>query len=374
MHEANTQALAATERAIEAGIERGFHPGAQVYVSHGRRVVADFAIGEREPGRSLTKDTLMCWLSAGKPITAVAIAQLFEAGRLNLDDPVARHVPEFAAEGKDRITIRHVLTHTGGFRGVRFRFPGDGWAGIIEKICAAKPEPNWPPGGKAGYHPHAGWFMLGEIVQRLTRESISQYTRDHIFTPLGMDDSWLGMNEQAHATYRATDRLGALMDTSGAEPKPHGFHQLDQLSVPKPGGNAFGPMRELGRFYEMLLAGGQLDGPRVLEPETIELLTTPQRIGMHDHTFKRTIDWGLGVIIDSKRYLDSPDTVMPYGYGPHASPRTFGHSGWQSSAAFCDPDHELVVAMLCNGTPGEKPHYQRMHELLGAVYEDLGLA
>jgi CubicO group peptidase (beta-lactamase class C family) len=374
MTDALTEALPLMHRALEAGLAQGLHIGAQVYVSRDRQVIADYALGHAQPDKPLDADTLMCWLSASKPITAIAIAQLFEVGALNLDDAVAKYVPEFAAHGKDRITLRHVLTHTGGFRAVRFRFPDDGWAGIIEKICDAKPEPNWPAGEKAGYHPHTGWFILGEVVQRVTGQPIDQYVREHIFEPLAMHDSWLGMNERACQIYEGQSRLGALMDTSKDTPRPHVFHHCEQVALPKPGGNAFGPIRELGRFYEMLLSGGQLDGPRVLEPETIELFTSAQRVGMFDHTFKHTIDWGLGFIIDSKHHADDPNAKIPYGYGPHASPRTFGHSGWQSSAAFCDPEHNLVVAIICNGTPGEKPHYQRMHELLGAVYEDLGLS
>jgi CubicO group peptidase (beta-lactamase class C family) len=367
----SSERLQLTQARLQQGLEQGLHRGVQVYVSQGGETVADFALGEAEPGQPLVPDTLMCWLSASKPITALAIGQLFEAGRLNLDDPVARHVPEFAAHGKDGITLRHVLTHTGGFRKVRFRYPDDGWAGIIEKICQAEPE--HAPGEKAAYHPHTGWFILGEVIQRITGEALSDYLRQHIFLPLRMNDSWLGMNEQAYDIYTAQGRLGALMDTSKDDPRPHVFHQRDYVTIPRPGGNAFGPMRELGRFYEMLLAGGQLDGPRLIEPETIELLTAPQRVGMFDHTFHHTIDWGLGFIIDSKHHASADDANIPYGYGPHASPRTFGHSGWQSTSAFADPDHGLVVAILCNGTPGEKPHYQRMHQVLGAVYEDLGL-
>jgi len=371
MPETTAARLPETTRLIETGIERGLHLGAQLYVSRGGEAIVDLACGEREPGEPMASDTLVCWLSASKPITAVAIAQLFEQGRLNLDDPVAKHVPEFAAHGKDGITLRHVLTHTGGFRKVRFRYPDDGWAGIIQKICDAEPEHQ--PGESAAYHPHSGWFILGEVVQRIADESLPDYLRQHLFEPLAMHDSWLGMTEQAHAVYDAHGRLAALMDTSQTPPRPHVYHKRDYVTLPRPGGNGFGPMRELGRLYEMLLAGGQLEGPRVLEPETIELFTSPQRVGMDDHTFKRTIDWGLGFILDSKRHADTPDANLPYGYGPRASQRTFGHSGWQSSAVFADPEHALVVALHLNGTPGEKPHYNRMHELLGAVYEDLGL-
>ena len=82
------------------------------------------------------------------------------------------------------------------------------------------------------------------------------------------------------------------------------------------------------------------------------------------------MDWGLGFMVNSAIW--GLDTV-PYGYGPHASPRTFGHGGSQSSASFADPEHGLAVAVICNGMPGEAAHQTRIREILKAVYEDVGL-
>jgi CubicO group peptidase (beta-lactamase class C family) len=82
------------------------------------------------------------------------------------------------------------------------------------------------------------------------------------------------------------------------------------------------------------------------------------------------MDWGLGFIINSARY--GADTV-PYGYGPHASPPTFGHGGSQCCTAFADPEYELAAAIIWNGRPGEAPHNQRLRETLAALYQDLQL-
>src|SRR2546425_9165540 len=92
--------LPRTLAALERGMEQGLHVGAQAYVSHDGQTVADFAIGVARPGVPMGRDTLMPWLSAGKPLAAVAVAQLWERGLLDLDDPVARHIPMFAANGK----------------------------------------------------------------------------------------------------------------------------------------------------------------------------------------------------------------------------------------------------------------------------------
>src|SRR5690606_15741702 len=102
----------------------------------------------------------------------------------------------------------------------------------------------------------------------------------------------------------------------------------------------------------------------MLRPQTVEALTARHRVGMFDHTFKRILDWGLGFIVNNQHLGGS----IPYGYGPHASMRTFGHGGRQSSIAFADPEKKLVVALAFNGMPGEKEHDQRIGPILSAVY------
>ncbi len=129
--------IPATRAVIEQGIAAGLHIGAQVYVSIHAQPVADLAFGQSRPGVPMTPDTLMLWLSGSKPVGAVAIAQLWEQGKLGLDDPVARHIPEFAQNGKESITIRHILTHTAGFRWVETGWPTESWEQIIARICQA---------------------------------------------------------------------------------------------------------------------------------------------------------------------------------------------------------------------------------------------
>src|SRR4029434_3199740 len=137
--------LPRTRAVIEAGIAEKLHLGCQLYASANGQTVADLAIGEARPGEPLRHDHLMLWLSATKPIAAIAIAQLWERELLDLDHPVARHIPEFAARGKDAVTIRHLLTHTAGFRGVAASWSLLPWDQILSRIYAAPLEPGWVP-------------------------------------------------------------------------------------------------------------------------------------------------------------------------------------------------------------------------------------
>lgn len=375
--------LPRTARVVEDGIEAGLQRGAQVYLSRGgsagEPATLDLAFGERAAGQAMTTDTLNLWLSSTKPVTAVAFALLWQDGRADLDDPVASYVPEFAQNGKGDITLRHVLTHTGGIRMLSVGWPEASWDEIIATICRAKPEPRWPLGEKAGYHMASSWFLLGEVISRIAGEPFSSFVRRRVFEPLGMDDSWIGMPERRFAGYG--DRIGHMWSTEAVAegkadaPIARSWHSKRHVVGCSPGGNGYGPFRELGLFYEMLLRRGVTrSGERLLTPQTVEAMTTPQRVGLLDQTFRHKLDWGLGFIVDSKHYQEDGDhSLIPYGYGRHASRRTFGHSGFQSSCAFADPKYDLVVCILTNGNPGEPRHTERFRDLTEAVYEDLSL-
>lgn len=347
----------------------GLHLGAQLFVAREGQTVANFGLGEARPGVPMTADTIMLWLSSSKPMGAAAIMQLRERGLLDLDDPAACFVPEFAQKGKEAITLRHLLTHTGGFRWVDIGGSGAKWDEIIERLCAAKIEREWTPGERAGYHPFSSWYVLGEVVRRVDGRPFSRYVREEIFLPLGMLDSWIGMSAAQFEAYG--QRLGVLTSFEKAETAPHRYSLLEGATACVPGGNGHGPMHDLGRFYQMLLAEGELDGVRVLSPESVRQMTGRQRVAMFDETFRHVMDWGLGLIIDSNKY--GVDTV-PYGYGPYSSPHTFGHGGSQSSVGFADPLRQLVVAIVFNGMPGERKHDARLRGVLAALFTDLGLA
>jgi CubicO group peptidase (beta-lactamase class C family) len=360
---------------IAEGMERGLHVGAQVYVSMEGTVVADTAMGSaflgdaERPERALTVDSLVSWQSACKPVGAVAIAQLWEAGHLDLDAPVADLIPDFAAGGKAAITMRHILTHTGGFRSVPFDDAKISWGECIARICATPLEQGWSVGENAGYHARSSWYILGETVRRISGRAYADYVRDEIFLPLGLSDSWIGMTSSAHEAYG--DRMAVTYQTAKGAQEPYAYHTRASAMLCRPGGNGMGPIRELGRFYECLQRGGERAGTRLVKEATVREFTRPHRIGSFDETFKHRMDWGLGFIINSNRYGIQ---TVPYGYGKHCGESTFGHGGYQSTSGFADPDHGLVVAVAFNGTPGEPKHGKRIRDFASAVYEDLGLA
>ena len=369
------QSLTRVRTVIERGITDGQHLGGQLYVSlHGATVV-DWAVGQARTGVPIRTDTVMLWLSSAKPVTAVAIGQLWEQERLDLHDSVAKWIHEFDGQDKNLVTIEHLLTHTGGLRTADKCDSGSAWEEIIECVCATPLEQHWIPGKRAGYHPSGSWYLLGEIVRRIDGRPFDQYVREEILAPCGMEDSWLALPPDQFRQYG--DRLALMYHTDKGAPVPHRrWNTETDAAVCRPGRNGRGPTRELGRFYEHLLqqrqGAGMENGTRpILRPETVQSLTQRSRSGMFDDTFQQVIDWGLGFAIDSKRYGRE---MVSYGFGRHASDETFGHGGAQSSCAFADPAHGLVVAWAFNGLPGERPHQHRAHDLNSAIYEDLNLS
>lgn len=352
----------------------GLHPGYQIYVSVGGSVVADVSAGVAKVATdssseiALNDDALLLWLSACKPVAAVALCMLWERGRCELDDAVAKYVPEFGKLGKEKVTLRQVLTHTGCFPNANTGWPRVTWAQSIQAICDAPLLENGVPGRTACYHVHSGWFILGELIHRIDGRMFPEFVRAEIFEPLGMDDSWIGMPKERYDAYGS--RLAAMHNSEKTPIRVDPLFREERITSCAPGSNAYGPLRELGYFYEMMLGNGKRSGVKILSPQTVAAMTARHRTGLFDLTFKHVLDWGLGVIVNSNQY--GAETV-PYNFGKHASPRTFGHSGNQSSCGFCDPEHGLVVAWSCNGQPGEAKHQRRANAINAAIYEDLGI-
>lgn len=322
----------------------------------------------------MTDASLMPWFSGTKLVTAMAIVQLWDRGLLRLDQTVASVIPEFGAHGKDAVTIRHVLSHTGGVRrlaGVGEMFTGGiDPSALLQAVYDAPLEEGWVPGERAGYHPVTGFHVLGEVVRRSTGRAFEAYVAEEIFEPLGMGDSWLALTPRQFRAYG--DGVVVMHDSTTQPPTPLSrFGKEDGLSWVAPSSSGIGPMTDLVRLAEALRRGGELDGERIASATAVEAMTARHRTGMRDETFGAVIDWGLGVMVNSWHYEHKP---TPYGYGEFAGRRAFGHGGMQSSLVFSDPEHALAVAFACNGMPGEPNNHRRTQPVITALYEDLHLA
>jgi CubicO group peptidase (beta-lactamase class C family) len=359
-------ALPRTRAALERSLAERTCAGAQLAVFRRGELAGELALGLARPDAEMSSDSIAFWFSSIKPLMSVAIGQLVERGLVGFDDPVARHVPEFAANGKAGITLRHLLTHTAGIPNAHREWSRESWDEIVAKICAAAPEPGWEIGRDCGYHVASAWYVLGEIVRRRDGRPYSSYVREAIFAPLGIRDFWVGMDATDFAANRA--RIAHPYDASSGKLEPIGFWawsgSVESVALCRPGGSGWGTARALAGLYAALVAGG----PPLLRRETLETLTAPSLRAARDRNFGVVLDRGLGFVLDSKAH--GPGSAW---YGNRVSPRTFGHAGYFSSVAFADPESDLAVALAWNGLTDPAKHDPRVHAALDALYGDLDL-
>lgn len=356
--------------AIEAGITRRLHTGVQIYVSYRGVAVLDSALGEAAPGRPMDSSTVMPWRSAGKPLTALLVLKQIESGRLHLTTPLAELLPDARGTDKSVVTVCDLLTHQSGFPLSDTGWPHADW---LTSCTRSIRQPRQLEIGTAAYHPQSSWFILGEILRQLepvpAADSFSVILQRDLLDPLGMSGTMCGIPLQRIPIL--SKRLPVVYDRDRAQLQESSYTVTPWLSQASPGGNLRGPIRELAWFLEMLLRQGKRpDGSSFVAATTVDLLTTRRRVGKYDQTLQHVVDFGLGMICDSRHH--GLETV-PYGFGRYCSDATFGHGGSQCSMGFCDPERALVVAWSANGFCGEGPHQRRNRMINEAVYRDLGL-
>ena len=346
--------LSRTRDELVRGIALGWHSGAQLYTSVRGKVVADIAVGEARPGVAMTPSAIVEWASATKPVTCSALALLWQRGLLDLDDPVCRHLPEFAANGKEAVTIRHLLTHSAGMSDplTALIVP---WDEAVVAVCQAPLVEGWVPGTRCAYN-SVGMWAVAALVERVSGRRFADFVRTELFAPLGLADSWIGMPVETYRAYVEARRIAAIPGYA-----PSGTEAW--VTWGRPTGGGHGPIGDLGRFYAALLARRP---PCPLSPPVIEAMTARHLCGVYDERLHATVDRGLGFLLAT--------SYAGHGYGPHASRCVFGHGGGSWVAAFADPAYGLAAACYCNGRVDVDSQAERWTALLAALYEDLGLA
>jgi CubicO group peptidase (beta-lactamase class C family) len=362
--ESNPEALDLDPRPLErlcATIERhiaeGHHPGAQVAVArHGKLALfRSFGAAEVDPARPADARSLFLLYSNTKVVTAAAVWVLVEEGRLRFSDTIARHVPEFAANGKGSITVLELLTHQGGFPSAVV--PEAAWADhdlLRRTVCGFTLE--WTPGSKVVYHPASAHWTAAVLIEALTGQDFRDFIRERVIAPLGLgEELFVGLPEAQHG------RAAVIYDP----PEEGRFTPRLPESTPAgrlagiPGGGGYGSARAMAAFYQMLAAGGVLNGVRVLSPRMVEFVTRNFTGDRVDEYMGLPMHRGLGP-------HSRGETPVARGLGTIAHPRTFGHGGVGSSYCWADPTSSVSFAFLSNCRQTEEFHTRRM-DLLSSM-------
>ncbi|MFC8516980.1 serine hydrolase domain-containing protein [Streptomyces sp. NPDC057257] len=359
-------------------VDEGRLPGYLVAVARGGRVAHLTTHGRRDlaAGLPVEPDTLWRIYSMTKPVTAVAALILVEEGRLSLDDPVARHLPAFAdpqvyesGSGTDVVTrpaaqaplIRHLLTHTAGltfafyhshpvdalYRAANLEsavVPGSNLAETVD-VYASLPL-QFEPGTQWNYSVASN--VLGRVIEVVSGQPLDEFVAERVLGPLGMTDAGFCVTDE-QAT-RLCELYGET-DVGGIEPIP-GLPLRGRPRFLSGSGGLVASAHDVHRFMELLRRRGELDGVRLLKPETVNLMTRNHLPGnsdlrsfgarpAHDEPGNDGVGFGLGVSV----VIDPERTQAPTGLG------TYGWSGVATTTFWVDPSRDLTVQFMTQVRP-----------------------
>ena len=297
-------------------------------------------LADLETKTPMRDDTLFWIASMTKPVTGTAVMMMQEAGKLSVDDPVSKYIPEFKnlkdAAGKEVVvTIKQCLTHSAGLSEVSPQESGDiATLGALMPLIVAKPV-RFEPGSKWEYS-QTSINTAARVVEVVSGEDFPGFLDRHLFGPLGMKDTTFYPDE-AQAKRIAT----SYKRTDAGELEKSGLLFLGNQPItsreryPRANGGLFSTAGDYGKFARMILRGGELDGRRYLKEESVKQMTTVQS-GDLKTGFTPGNGWGLGWCV----------TKEPQGVTAAVSPGTFGHGGAYGTQAWIDPVKGRAYVLL----------------------------
>lgn len=361
---------------VEGLYSTGLYPAIGLSIRHRGEVVLDRTIGHVDnppggaPGAMATPATLFSLFSASKILTAVLVHALVEDGFIDLDDPVAKHIGGFGRHGKGGILIRHLLSHTAGIpsmpAGLDVQRVLDERRVDIGLLCDLVPETK--PGATAAYHPCTSWLLLQEICESRTGKPLRELAHDRLLGPLGFEHMNYGVSPEEldrvarhHRTgppvaplmRRIFERtIGCDLDLAIELSNTARF-----LTETLPMANVCTTGREMTRFLQMLLNGGELDGVRVLRRATVRRAVSEATRVQLDGTFGFPMRYSLGMMMGGNRF-------SLFGLTTRGA---FGHLGFSNVIVYGDPSRDLAVSFLNTGKPLLAPGMLRWQGILQRI-------
>ena len=362
----------------------GVHPGLQLCVRREGKVVLDRAIGhargngpgdpEDAPKVPMTPDVPACIYSASKAVTAMVIHLLDERGKLHIGDRVSEYIPEYAQSGKEGTTIAHLLAHRAGIasmpketRDLDVLTDTDR---VVRLLCEAKPAVR--PGRLLAYHAVSGGYILGEIVRRITGKPIHDVLAEEILDPLRFRWGNYGVAEddveRVAPSYVTGPPLLPPLSTLANRVLGAPFAEVVEVSndprfltAAIPSANVITSANELGRFFEIFRAGGELDGVRVMEPRTIRRALTEQSHLEIDFSLVFPTRFSYGLMLGA-------DYVSLYGRDTDLA---FGHLGLINIMGWADPERAISVGLITTGKALVYPELPRFYWVMSRIANEV---
>ncbi len=358
--------------ALAEKLASGDELGASIVINIDGEVVADMWGGFRDEARTVpwTDDTITNVWSTTKTITNLAALMLVERGQLDVYAPIARYWPEYAANGKQDIEVRHLLSHTSGVSGWEQPFLIEDmydWDKSTSQLASQAPW--WEPGSASGYHALNQGHMVGELVRRITGKSLKQFVAEEIAGPLGADF-------QIGALERDWDRIADVVpppplpfDMDAIDPQSPAFKTMtgpipDAAAANTSGWrnadmgacNGHGNARSVARIMSALALGGEVDGVRLVSQKTIDLIFDEQSKGI-DMVLGVPLRFGIGYglpLLETVPYL--PDERICFW------------GGWGGSVIAMDLDRRMTISYMMNKMGPGVIGSDRSEAYISAVY------
>lgn len=356
--------------AFEANFAQDFEVGASFAVQRGEACVVDLWGGSRDTARTLPwqEDTLVNVWSTTKGLASLCVAMLVDRGLLSYEQTMASVWPEFAASGKEDLTVGEVLSHQGGLSGASTKLALRDFADHPAMAALLAGQTPLFEKGQSGYHAITHGFLTGELLRRVDGRTLGTFFADEIAKPLSAD-AWIGLPETEDP------RVAEMIPASPGVPvtlPPHPAARAALANPPLsakaanerwwrgaeiPSVNAQTNARALANIYAMLANGGKAEGRVYLRPETIEEATR-KRVHTKDLVLGIPMRWAAGL---------SRNDGITWGKNRNV----YGHSGWGGSFGCADPDAKLGIGYAMNKMYPNLRGDPRSLALLGALYECL---
>lgn len=359
----------------ESLFQSGMHPMVSLCLRRGGDVLLNRSIGYADganhtQARVASLQTPVCLFSASKAVSAMLIHKLAEDGLIDLLNPVSHYIPAFAAEGKAQITVYQLLAHRAGVPGIPDDVDIDllfNQAAAVEQICK---QPGLHSDGRVlAYHAITGGFIQAELIRVVTGKTLNEYLDEIVRKPMGMRYFRFGLEAKDQALVARNYATGlpnlGVVERQLAKILGVGVSDVVDisnseafLSAEIASANLYATAEEAGRFFQMLLQGGQWEGKRIFTPLTVNRATREMGKPQFDHS----------LIVLPMRYSAGMMLGMnPLGlYGPKTH-YAYGHLGFSNILCWADPERDIAVSLLTSGKPVIGNHLPSLLKLLSGI-------
>jgi CubicO group peptidase (beta-lactamase class C family) len=349
---------------IERHVAEGRYPGAQVALARRGRLAALRTFGQArlapEPVGA-TDQTLWLLYSQTKMIVAAAVWQLVDRGAVSFADRIADHVPEFARHGKGEITLHQLLTHQGGFPTAQVGM--EAWRDReLRRALVCDFTLDWTPGTNVQYHAGSAFSVAAVLIEAVTGRDFREVIRRDLLDPVGLSDVHVGVPAALHprCAHMHVPEDGQQVGLAENNTDEH-------FEAGRPSGGGYATAAGMAAFYQVLAAGGALNGVRVLSPRVVRYATRNHTEGRVDGATGLSMNRGLGPSVRGSVAAGA----QIRGLGTIAPPGTFGHGGAGSSYSWADPESGLSFSYLSNARLEDPFHSQRLDRLSSLAHAAL---